>query len=1037
ADQGGNGGLGAIEIKGPGVVEFDGANSYAGGTTIDAGGTLLLGAGGTLGAGAVTNNGTLHYIHTTTVANAVADNNDIILDGSETYTFASAISGSGTITFGTGWTTLAFNSGVPTPVIRGFGVGDAIDLKTVAATGVGSYVNGILTLTGAGGAVVGTLNFDPAQADLISTGFRVVPDGNGGTYVVLNGIQTVFEVSTFAEFQAALKSINNGGINSAGNTAYSINIHANLSVTGLIAAIDMASGDTLAIHGLGHTIDGAVNGVATYSGLYLRSGSLALSDLTIQNTVQHGGNGTGDPHSRNGGGGGGLGAGGGLFVGAGGSATLDNVSFTGDQAIGGNGGRGYSAVQPRDTDIGRGGLFEGRYNYNNGYGGFGTGGRGSNGFIGAGGGGFGAGAGGGASEFSNNPSGFHSPGQNGGIGGYGAGAGGTGQWPGLLGGGGGGGAGLGGAIFVMAGGSLSVSNGSLSGNNAIGGAGGYGNNSGGAGQGLGGAFFNNGSEIVLTSAAGKTLNIGDSIAGTGILDLTGAGDFVFSGAISGNQTINIAGSGDVTLTGPISGSETINITGAGDVTLTGPMTGNEIINVAGSGDVVLSGSITGNETINYTGTGALTLPVAHVATVGDLVTAITDVNIGGKLSIARVHTHEIDLTADTSLTAGMPKFNLAAGDTVTINTAGHTLDGAVNGAGGGFSFTASVSGGGAVLLGNAVPTFNVASVSDLSTAFNTINVGGLFSSPNTSYVINLGVDIPTLGSLSSTLNLAAGDTLTINAVGHTIDGAVNGNGPGFTFATGASGGTPVFTNNPVATFSVGTVADFYSALAAIKPGGFFYGTNINYEIDLTADLALSGNIPAILLASGDTLTIKGGGHTIDGSVSGVATYSGFDLQSGNLVLSHLTVKGTIAHGHDGQSVSFQMAGAGGGGLGAGGGLFIGAGTSATLDGVVFTGDSAIGGSGGHGGSIGGYYDFFGAGGAGSSSSGYSPGGAGGFGRQPYTFRHSRSNGLAGGFGGGGGGGASVLRIIPFDPVWGGDLSPGIGGSGGYGAGSGG
>src|SRR4029079_4268231 len=257
------------------------------------------------------------------------------------YTFTSTISGSGTITFGSGSATLAVNGNALTQVIHGFGVGDVVELKTVAAPGRGSYVNGVLTLTDAGGGVVGTLNFDPAQGDLLSTGFRVVPDGSGGTYVVLNGIQTTFELSTYAEWQTALKSINNGGINSATNTAYTINIHANLALTQYIPAIDLAAGDTLAINGLGHTIDGAVNGVATYSGFYLRSGSVTLSDLTIQNTVQRGGNGTGEPHTMAGGGGGGLGAGGGLFVGAGASATLDNVYFTGDQAIGGNGGTGY------------------------------------------------------------------------------------------------------------------------------------------------------------------------------------------------------------------------------------------------------------------------------------------------------------------------------------------------------------------------------------------------------------------------------------------------------------------------------------------------------------------------------------------------------------------------------------------------------------------------------------------------------------------------------------------------------------------------
>ncbi|MBR0778071.1 VCBS domain-containing protein [Bradyrhizobium diazoefficiens] len=1038
ADQGGNGGRGAVDVKGAGIVEFDAVNTYSGGTTIEAGATLTLGAGGTMGTGTITNYGTLHLAHATTVANAIADNGDILVDGSESYTFTSAISGSGTITFGSGSTTLAFNGNAPTQVIHGFGVGDAVDLKTVAATGIGSYANGILTLTDAGGAVVGTLNFDPAQGDLVTTGFRVVPDGSGGTYVVLNGIQTTFEVSTYAELQTALKSINNGGTNSATNTAYTINIHANLALTQYIPAIDLAAGDTLAINGLGHTIDGGVNGVATYSGFYLRSGDVTLSDLTIQNTVQRGGDGTGDPHSRNGGGGGGLGAGGGLFVGAGASATLDNISFIGDQAIGGNGGRGYGAAPPQDTDVGRGGLFQGRYNYNNGYGGFGTGGRGSNGFIGAGNGHFGAGAGGGASRFSNNPYGLHSPGQDGGIGGYAGGTGGTGQWPGNLGGGGGGGAGLGGAIFVMAGGSLSVSNGSLSGNNAIGGGGGSGGLSGSAGQGLGGAFFNNGSEIALTSTAGKTLRIEDSIAGTGTLDLEGPGNFTLLGAISGSQTINISGSGDVILAGPISGSEIINITGSGDVTVTGSITGSETINVAGSGDVILQGPITGTEHITYTGTGSLTLPIANVASGGDLVVAITDINIGGKLSIARVHYHEIDLTQDVPLQGGIPALNLAAGDTLTVKTAGHLLDGAHNGAGGDFNFAATASGGGAVLLGNAIPTFDVANVSQLVTAFNTINVGGLFSSPNINYVINLGGDTA-LGSLSAgMLNFAAGDTLTINTNGHTLNGAVNGNGSSFTFATGASMGPPAFTGHPVAVFTVGSIAEYNAALAAINPGGFYYGTNIDYEIDLTADLKLTGNMAPIQLAAGDTLTIKGGGHSIDGSVNGVATYSGFDLESGNLALSNLTIKGTVAHGHDGGSVGHRYAAAGGGGAGLGGGLFIGAGTSATLDGVAFTGNSAIGGSGGTSGVGPGYNSYVGGGGPGSPSSGFGIGGAGGWGRQPAFYAHSRSNGLAGGFGGGGGGGSSVYRVIPKTaPFFAGELYIGIGGSGGYGAGNGG
>ena len=227
-----------------------------------------------------------------------------------------------------------------------------------------------------------------------------------------------------------------------------------------------------------------------------------------------------------GGGGGGLGAGGALFIGAGASAALDNVNFAGDRAIGGDGGRSYHRAQPYDVGAGWGGLLEGHYDR-----GLGVGGRGDNGNTGAGGGGVGAGGGGGYTFLNSIP--FLKPG---GAGGYAGGTGGTGAYRGFFGGGGGGGAGLGGGVFVMAGGSLTISNGSFSGNSATGGGGGFGHNSGGAGVGLGGALSTWQRDCLRPARA--TLIIADSIAGSGIIDH--GRNVIMSGRYRA-QTINITG----------------------------------------------------------------------------------------------------------------------------------------------------------------------------------------------------------------------------------------------------------------------------------------------------------------------------------------------------------------------------------------------------------------------------------------------------------------------------------------------------------------
>ncbi|MBX3697766.1 MAG: hypothetical protein KF811_08145 [Dokdonella sp.] len=251
--------------------------------------------------------------------------------------------------------------------------------------------------------------------------------------------------------------------------------------------------------------------------------SLAISNLAIANGVAAGGNSGGNGT----GGGGGAGLGGALFNE--GSVTLDGVTLSANQAIGGNGGLGAS-----NTNGGGGGGGVGANGGNGSNAGFGQpqpggvgggpnggpsngsatgaggGGGGGNGRQGAGsqtantggaGGLFGGGGGGGSALGTGGGSGTVTGG-TGGAGGFGGGAGGGGgvqsfnftRVPGLGGAGGfgagngspggsnnnvqppsgdgGGGAGLGGAVFNY-GGTLSVRNSTLSGNTAQGGSSGF------------------------------------------------------------------------------------------------------------------------------------------------------------------------------------------------------------------------------------------------------------------------------------------------------------------------------------------------------------------------------------------------------------------------------------------------------------------------------------------------------------------------------------------------------------------------------------
>ncbi|KAA0252001.1 MAG: hypothetical protein EDX89_20235 [Acidobacteria bacterium] len=237
------------------------------------------------------------------------------------------------------------------------------------------------------------------------------------------------------------------------------------------------------------------------------------------------------------GGGGAAGMGGALVV-NGGSVVVSNVTFSGNQSVGGKGGNGSdtgvfpgggggagSAGANGDYSLWAAGGSGGPFGGSGGTAGSGTFGNGGAGGDGAGGGSGAAGGPGGVGG----GGGGGSAGAQGGVGGGGGSGvvfGASGGWGGGSGasgdgvfsfGGGGGGAGLGGAVFVRSG-SLVVAHCTFTGNSASGGAGGTGGvGTSGPGSGRGGAVFVHGGWLTLfgTSFSGNSDTTGPGSDGTG------------------------------------------------------------------------------------------------------------------------------------------------------------------------------------------------------------------------------------------------------------------------------------------------------------------------------------------------------------------------------------------------------------------------------------------------------------------------------------------------------------------------------------------
>ncbi len=447
-----------------------------------------------------------------------------------------------------------------------------------------------------------------------------------------------FTVSNDAELRSALIAVEDGDIITFAN---------DITLAGDLPAVQA----DVTIDGAGYALDGAgmYRGFFTYSA----SGRIAvgIANLMIRNAVAAGG--AGGSSDGKTGGGGGAGLGGGVFVHANVDLALDNVIFGTNSAVGGAGGEdsnpAYSGgTSPTGGGGGMGGAGGDGSTTNGGPNGGGGGlgasanGGGANGTAGAstivagadggaasadyfaqaaGGGlgtlgtagGFGGGGGGvrtsnisalvgGAGGFG----GGGGAGYSGGAGGFGGGGGGS--FGGSAGAGGfgggvgtraaGGGLGAGGALFVMEGGTVTVSGTSSTANGSVsGGAGGtIGSSVGQHGSAFGSGIFIQGDNTVTFAVGdGETQTVGDDIA-----DQTGSGG---SGGNAGAGALVKTGEGLLILEGTNTVSGAFDLQ-AGTLLVDGTLGSGTVAVAPGAtlggmgglaGEVALGGTLTGDD----------------------------------------------------------------------------------------------------------------------------------------------------------------------------------------------------------------------------------------------------------------------------------------------------------------------------------------------------------------------------------------------------------------------------------------------------------
>ena len=145
-----------------------------------------------------------------------------------------------------------------------------------------------------------------------------------------NTVFTPFTITSTSDLNTDLALIDVGGADAGTGNSYTFTFTQSVTLSQQLYAVNLTDKtSTLTINGGNATLSGNNQ----FNGLFIYSGTVNVSNLTISNAVAQGGAG-GTGAGTGGGGGGGAGLGGGLFVASGGAVMLSNVSFREDAARG-------------------------------------------------------------------------------------------------------------------------------------------------------------------------------------------------------------------------------------------------------------------------------------------------------------------------------------------------------------------------------------------------------------------------------------------------------------------------------------------------------------------------------------------------------------------------------------------------------------------------------------------------------------------------------------------------------------------------------
>lgn len=406
------------------------------------------------------------------------------------------------------------------------------------------------------------------------------------------------------------------------------------------------------------------------------------------------------------------------------------------------------------------------------------------------------------------------------------------------------------------------------------------------------------SDAVLTIGGNNNSTVfGGSLTGIGGVTKTGSGTFIYTGTGNFQGTLTISGGtlqlGDNTTTGAING---------------GPIVNNASLVFNRSNDNSVNALISGTGTVTKQGTNTLTVTGANSYSGGTTIS-------GGTLQLG---------SGSTVGSLGTGGVTISSGTTLLSNSSGAQSVGALSGSGslvqsgtGVLTLTAAASGFTGTTTINA-GTIAISSGNALGTGGIDVRGGGL----QTNATMTLANTLRFVDSNNSRLTAAAGTTLTLTGqvlIGSTM--RINGGaGSIVRVSAGTAGATPGFSRIIVegGTLQAGTNSSLsflvdQSALTQIDSGATLDLNGRNTPIDnLQGAGTLLNGAATTTIGGGSFSGVIGGSQSIistgDLTLSGASTYSGTtSVQSGTLAVRSVGALGNATGGTSvtsGATVSF-------------------------------------------------------------------------------------------------------------------------------------